>query len=346
MLENESSTSTFDSPASDPYLARTLPSEGAFLPNYFSIGHVSLDNYVAFISGQPPNVDTEADCIGGYVEFPPSAAQSVWAGAGGVQEGQGCIYPAAVMTLANQLAARGLTWKAYMEDMGNNPTRDQAPTSVCAHPDPGQADPTLEARPGDGYANRHDPFVYFDSITDEPALCDLVVPLGSPGGAMPASDTVGATGLATDLRSVATTPNFSWITPNLCDDGHDYPCANETSPGSSALLDIDHFLSTWVPLITNSPAFRRDGLLEITFDEGKDSDLASCCSQAAGPGVSPGPIGGGRVGAVLLSPFIKPGSVWTSDYNHFSSLASIEQIFDLPRLAYAQTVSTNFAGRL
>ena len=47
MLENESSSSTFGNPAADPYLASTLPSLGAFLPNYYAVGHASNDNYVA-----------------------------------------------------------------------------------------------------------------------------------------------------------------------------------------------------------------------------------------------------------------------------------------------------------
>jgi hypothetical protein len=343
VLENESSSSTFGSPADDPYLATTLPAEGALLPNYYAVGHVSLDNYIAMISGQPPNPDTSIDCFAGYATFPAGAGQETWHGASGVQTGRGCLYPPAVTTLANELAAKGFTWKAYMEDMGANPARDQTPTSVCAHPTPGAKDPTQVASRGDGYANRHDPFVYFDAVIDAPATCAHVVPLGTPTGAMPASDTVGATGLATDLRSIATTPNFSWITPNLCDDGHDYPCENEPSPAGSAVADIDQFLRTWVPMITSSPAFMKDGLLEITFDEGADSDLSSCCNEVAGPAAS-GTNGGGRVGAILLSPFIKPGTVLSAAYNHYSSLASIEDIFGLPRLGDAQTVSTTFTA--
>ncbi len=52
-----------------------------------------------------------------------------------------------------------------------------------------------------------------------------------------------------------------------------------------------------------------------------------------GPGII-GP-GGGRVGAVLLSPFIKPGTVSTSAYNHYAVLKSVEDIFRLKYLGYA-----------
>jgi len=346
MLENEGYSATFGTPSNDPYLATTLRKKGAFLKNYYATGHLSLDNYVALISGQPPNSDTGGDCIAGYEAFPASEGQETWDGASNIQEGTGCVYPSAVQTLADQLTGSGLTWKAYMEDMGNSPSRDGAPSSVCGHPSLNGPDHAVVATSGDGYATRHNPFVYFSSIVDNSAECNAdVVPLGSSTGVMPASDTIGATGLVTDLSSISTTPNFSFITPNLCDDGHDYPCANETSPGSSALSDIDDFLSTWVPLITSSPAFKKDGLLEITFDEGSDSDTTACCNESAGPtGFAPGQggPGGGRTGALLISPYIKPGLVVKTNLNHYSSLASIEDLFGFSRLGDAQTVSTTF----
>ncbi len=102
-------------------------------------------------------------------------------------------------------------------------------------------------------------------------------------------------------------------------------------------------------MITNSPAFRQDGLLVITFDEsdGPQADSSACCGE--GPGVdSPLPgltgFGGGRVGAVLLSPFIAGGTVSATPYNHYSLLASIEQLFGLGRLGYAATVPATFAA--
>jgi hypothetical protein len=158
------------------------------------------------------------------------------------------------------------------------------------------------------------------------------------------------TGLATDLQSVATTPNLSFITPNLCNDGHDYPCKNTSSPATSAVGDIDSFLRTWVPIITSSPAFHQDGLLEITFDEAEQPalDTTACCGETPGPAASAGQNGlsgpgGGQVGAVLLSPFITPGKVVAkTSYNHYSSLASIEDLFGLGRLAEAQTVTSTF----
>jgi hypothetical protein len=338
MLENEEYAKTFGDPAADPYLAETLPSEGALLEDYYATGHESNDNYVSLVSGQPPNPDNQADCQD-YNNFVDPVTRS-----DGVEEGIGCVYPASVENIGTQLSARKRKWKAYEEDMGNDPNRE---TAACGHPALEAKDETQKAEAGDGYATRHNPFVYFHSVIDNATYCDEhVVAMGTPSGAMPASALRRETGLATDLAKPSKTPSFSFITPNLCDDGHDYPCTNQAS-GASALADIDSFLETWVPKITGSRDFQRNGLLEIVFDESEDSDASSCCGETAGPD-SPFPgitgPGGGRVGAVLLSPFITPGTVSTTPYNHYSSLASWESLFGLPRLADAASVPATFGA--
>lgn len=337
MLENEGYAATFGNPAADPYLATTLPSQGALLSDYYGTGHLSNDNYISFVSGQAPNPSNQSDCQT-FADFPATATVA----ANGQISGSGCVFPASVPTVANQLTTAGLTWKGYMEDMGNLPTREP---STCGHPAVGATDLTQKAVPGDGYATRHDPFVYFHSIIDNTALCSShVVPLGTATGGMPAGVPPGTTGLAKDLSSVASTPNLSFITPNLCNDGHDSPCVNQTGQASQ-LANIDAFLKQWVPLITNSPAFKKDGLLEVTFDEADIADATSCCGEVAGP-ASPNPgisgPGGGRIGTVLISPFIHPGTTSTVPYNHYSSLATIEDLFGLSRLGQAKTASATF----
>jgi len=341
MLENENFASTFGAPAADPYLAGTLPSKGALLTGYYATGHESNDNYISLVSGQPPNPQTQADCQI-FDDFTGADLLS-----DGVESGTGCVYPSNVANVGTQLSAAGLSWKAYEEDMGNDPNRE---TAACGHPALNSQDQTQSAVAGDGYATRHDPFVYFHSVIDNQTYCDEhVVALGSPSGAMPAAALAGETGLATDLKKISTTPSFTFITPNLCDDGHDFPCTNQMS-SPSPLGDIDTFLQTWVPLITNSPAFKKNGLLEITFDEsdGPQSDSSSCCGEQPGPGDSPLPgitgPGGGLIGGVLLSPFIAPGTVSATPYNHYSSLASWERLLGLPRLADAATVPATFGS--
>ena len=325
-LENEGYAQSFGDPSADPYLATTLTSMGALLKNYFAVGHDSLDNYIAQISGQAPDHATENDC-GVWTPFVPTNH---------VLEpfdqyiGNGCVYPASAQTIGNQLTDAGLSWKGYMQDMGNDPARDlttqTAQGPACGHPQVGQPDNTEGAEPQDQFADRHEGFMYFPSVTGDQAYCDAHVLSFQP--------------LLSDLSSAKTTPNFSFLAPNLCNDGHDAPCANG-DPGG--LIDIDAFLSIWVPTIMASPAYKTgNGLIFITFDEG--STDTACCGETLGrtdshpnsasPGMG-GP-GGGRVGAVLISPFIKPGTVSTVDYNHYSALRSIEDIFGLSHLGDAQ----------
>lgn len=318
MLENQSYGVTFGKPTPAPYLANKLSSKGALLTQYFGIGHWSLPNYLAIVSGQAPNSDTQSDCPA-LTEFQLSRPKL---DANGQALGTGCIYPRMVRTLPDQLEAAKLTWRGYMEDMGNDPTREAA---TCGHSPLGSEEKTHAATVSDKYAARHDPFVYFHSILDDQSRCDAHV--------------VNLDKLPADLRSVDSTPNYSFITPNLCNDGHDAKCVDGKLGGFQA---IDAFLRKWVPRITQSPAYKQDGLLIITFDEsdGKGSEAAlACCSEAGLPGEQQPPgitgPGGGRIGAVLLSQFIKPGTVSTVTYNHYSTLRYVEDQFGLEHLGFA-----------
>src|SRR5262249_10827181 len=152
VLENQSFAVTFARNSRAPYLARTLPAQGVLLTRYYGIGHASLPNYVAMISGQAPNEATQLDCPA-FSEFEPSAPRP---NADGQLPGVGCVYPLAVRTLADQLEAAGLTWKAYLEDMGNDPARE---SPACAHVAIGAQDRTASPRVGDQYATKHNPFV-------------------------------------------------------------------------------------------------------------------------------------------------------------------------------------------
>lgn len=319
VLENKSFEAAFGPASPAPYLARSLPARGALLTQYYATGHWSLDNYIAMVSGQAPNPATQGDCPQ-PIEFQPTGPGL---DAHGQVLGVGCVYPAIVKTLPDQLEPEGFTWKGYMEDIDRSPTRDDPQT--CTAGRIAKPDQTERASPGDQYAAKHDPFVYFHTILDNPTRC--------------AAHIVSLNELGIDLRRVATTPNYSFITPNLCNDGHDLRCADGETGG---LVGIDRFLRKWVPVITGSPAFRKDGLLIITFDEsdGQAPDaFDSCCNEMPlptdpnQPGFQ-GP-GGGRVGAVLLSPYIRPGTVSKAPYNHYSLLRTVEDIFDVGHLGYA-----------
>ncbi|MCU1457495.1 MAG: phosphoesterase [Actinomycetia bacterium] len=311
MLENEDAGNTFSAASPATYLTKNLVSQGAVLPQYYGIGHNSLDNYIAQVSGQAPNRSTQADCTT-YTDFVATGPVGLY----GQLPGHGCVYPSSVPTIAGQLQAKGLTWRAYEEDMGNTPPE---PTT-CAHPAIGSPDPTVKARRGDQYATRHDPFVYFHSIIDTADCTTGVVRLEQ---------------LPTDLASVATTPNLVYITPNLCHDGHDAPCV-DGEPGG--LVSANQFLETWVPRILASPAFVQDGMLIVTFDEAGTHDATACCDTPPSPNASkPGLTGpgGGRVGAVVVSPFVRPGTVTATPYNHYSLLCSLEENWGLDKLGFA-----------
>ena len=311
VLENQGFDTTFNAHSRAPYLADTLRKAGAFLRQYHGVAHYSLGNYTAMISGIAPTPKIQIDC--------PQFDDFVETGIArdGQPIGNGCVYPPHVTTIANQLETIHLTWGAFMEDMGKDPTRE---SSTCGHPPIGAADPTERATPNDQYATKHNPFVYFHSIIDLTSCRQNVVPL---------------TKLETALQSADRTPNYTFIVPNLCHDGHDRPCVNG-EPGG--LESANEFLRHWVPLILKSPAYRADGLLVVNFDEALSIDASACCNQPSGPntpkpGVN-GP-GGGRTGAVLLSRFIKPGTVSRVRYNHYSLLRTVEDIFRLPHLGYA-----------
>ena len=311
VLENESFATTFSANTKAPYLADTLRRAGAFLTQYHGTGHSSLDNYISMISGIAPTPATQADC-GRYDAFVETGIAP-----DGQPIGRGCVYPAHVPTIANQLAESHLTWKAYMEGMGNDAGREAA---TCAHPAIGARDQTSRATPTDRYATKHNPFMYFHSVIDS-LSCD--------------SNVVALTKLEADLSSARTTANYNFITPDLCHDGHNSPCKNG-EPGG--LVSADAFLAHWVPIIMHSPAYRQGGMIIITFDESASVDASACCNEPSGPNTQfPGAHGpgGGRIGAVVLSPFIRPGTVSSVPYNHYSMLRSIEDLFGLKHIGYA-----------
>jgi hypothetical protein len=336
-LENEDFGFTFGTTGEKqaPYLAKTLPSKGALLSNYYGVGHDSLDNYTAMISGQAPNYELGQDC-GLYEPFIQFGGENFdkWTKFHQLS-GEGCVYPKYVSTIANQLTSHKLTWKAYEQDMGNLVSRDHTVSTpngpACGHPKVGAVDLTDSTSPkNDSYATRHDPFMYFKSIIGKPSYCDAHVLSLKP--------------LAHDLKKISTTPNYSFITPNTCADAHDNPCQDGTKGG---LPRANTFLKTWIPRIMNSPAYTENGMIVINFDEsGSDDHAAACCGEVDSLGYSdpshpdmnePGLYGpgGGRVGAIVLSKFVKPDTKSTVPYNHYSLLKSIEDIFGLSHLGDA-----------
>ncbi|HXN01445.1 MAG TPA: alkaline phosphatase family protein [Candidatus Dormibacteraeota bacterium] len=135
------------------------------------------------------------------------------------------------------------------------------------------------------YALKHNPYAYY-------------------GGTCPAN-VVPMTDLATDLNG--DTPQLSWITPGLCNDGHD--CGIRTA---------DQWLSQVVPQITSSPAWRQDGVLFIAWDESSAAD--------------------GRVALLVVTPSLR-GQIATP-LDHYSLSATISDQLGVPRLGEAQQAAS------
>ena len=331
VLSDQSSAAAFGPGSPVPYLAKTLPHEGELLENYFAVSSGELANAIALTSGQGPSTQTAADCPL-YTDLTPAAA-----GAEGQVLGSGCVYPRTTLTLGDQLTRAGESWKAYVESIE---TGGPGQPVSCRHPPLDTTDASNAAGAGDAYVTWRNPFVYFHSLLDSPQC---------------AKDDIGLGRLASDLKKTSTTPSLAYIVPGRCHDGSETPCA----PGAPAGLPASEaFLRKVVPEIEASAAYDQGGLIAITFDQapqsGPAADSSGCCMTApypnlppptaTSPTVSPNsaaapsatPTGGGRVGLLLISKYVKPASLnVTGEYNHFALLRSIENLFGLKPLGYA-----------
>lgn len=279
----------------------------------------------------------------GSLTVNPNYGQAVSAAGPNAADGQnGCVYPSGVPTLFNQLDLAGRTWKGYAQDLHDQPGREDgpcgypgtaanAPTSNTIGPDPKQGPTQLNnakaypgvasftgvqaagndaaGRPGakeDGYVAKHFPMPWFHSLTDGTTTpadggsdCDAahIANLDDP-----------TQGLVHDLQSSATTPAFSWITPNNCSDAHDAVCKGNNLSGAftqgrpdyrgvgadprkaaptnytGGLYASDLFLQWYVPLIEQSAAFKDGGLIDITFDEANPPFVNNSFNNANDPG--------------------------------------------------------------
>lgn len=176
-------------------------------------------------------------------------------------------------TVVDQLEGAHVSWGAYMEDMPY---------------------PCFSGASSGGYAKKHDPFMYFSQIASNAKRCGRVMPLAR---------------LAIDLRR-SRLPRFVWITPNLCDDGHDCPVSS-----------VNRFLARLTPYLLRS--LGPHGVLALVWDEG--SSESGCCGGADG----------GRVALLLSGPSVRSGYRLTTSADHYSLLALIEDSFRVSRLREA-----------
>jgi hypothetical protein len=179
--------------------------------------------------------------------------------------------------LASLLETAGISWKTYQEGISG---------SDCP------------LTPIGKYAPKHNPFVYFDDVTDNldpqsPRCISHVRPYSE---------------LADDLVR-GTVAQYNFITPDLCHDMHDR-AGCETS---DEIRNGDVWLSQELPRILSSPVFNLGGALFVTWDEGAGSD--------------------GPVGMIIVSPFAVGGGYHNSIYyTHGSTLRTLQEIFGLAPL--------------
>jgi hypothetical protein len=279
---------------------RSQVAKGVLLQNYTAIAHGSLPNGLAVLTGQGPTPQTLSDCPAGDPFVPAGKA-----GADGQRPGTGCVLPADIPSLPAQLTDSGRTWKAYVEDLPATP--------------PGEA-PSCGR---DGYVTPRDPFVYLAGVTAAPEC---------------ASSIVGTDQLANDLANPDNTPTLSYVVPGACHDGSDTPCADGAPAGLTA---ADAWLQSVLGPILASAAYADGGMVFITFDaapaDGPEADsTAAPWLPARWPNAPDGPApGGGKVGALVLSPFAPAGTVVSDPYDHISLLRTIEDVFGFDRLGYA-----------
>jgi hypothetical protein len=292
---------TFGEKSQSQYLREELPAQGEVLSNYFAVTKGELANEIAMVSGQGPTPETAANCAT-YADVAPGTESTE-----GQVEGNGCVYSATTKTLPAQLAEKELTWRAYVDKDETNE----------------EATPGTTSAPAGCYATWRNPFAYFHSIVDG-GECDE----GDPGLARLAK--------ALTLKPERF-PTLAYVSP--------------TPPTPENPAATEEELKTIVSSIQSSFAYKDGGLIVVTSaqarQEGEHADTSACCITPAYPNLPAptseepaiGPVketgGGGRVGAILISPFIEPGTTSETYFNHFSLLATIEELFSLEKIGYA-----------
>jgi hypothetical protein len=291
-----------------PYLAGTLRPQGSLLTNYELLTEAAVPNVIATVSGQRPNPVTEANCPT-FSDFPPGTKNN----SAGFVSGAGCYYPTETLSLGDQVDSARLRWHAYMEGMVDPLT---GKPDTCVLPEAGAAEVTV---PG-GYSSNLNPFVHFRSLVDLGACTLSDMPLNE---------------LEKDLKKEETTPNWSWISPTPCNAGVVGQCPEGVPQGPAA---ADSFLAKWVPIIQKSPAFKKDGVLIVTFNQVSPPDPALT------PIPNTDPL---KVGTLVLSRFASPGGIDATPYDPYSLLKTSEDFFRLNYLAGANGSKVkSFAGPL
>lgn len=156
------------------------------------------------------------------------------------------------------------------------------------------------------YAVRHNPPPYFTSLTD----CG--------------TNDVPYSELATDLTN-GTLPAFSFVTPNLIDDTHD-----------GTVRQGDDWLAANVPAILGSADYQAGHVvLFITYDEGEGGKSNDCAANTTDIGC--------HVATLVVSPSTVAGTTSGTLFDHYSLLATTEQLLGVSPLGEAATATSMLA---
>lgn len=149
------------------------------------------------------------------------------------------------------------------------------------------------------YVKTHNPAAYLSDVRNDPSQ---------------AAHMVGFDQLNADLAS-GNLPAFMFIEPNQINTMHDCPGGGTSCDNDTRLGGGDSWASQHIPAILNNPAFQKDGLLIITWDESWDTDSQH---------------GGGHVLTILVGPSVKKGFVSNSFYQHPSILRTMCDAVGVP----------------
>ena len=281
VMENKSLNSTYNCGGNCSYITPLANSYG-LVGNYSGVAHKSLPNYLTLTSGGNYSGPTTGNNF--------SADCSPF----------NCEVNGTNSNLMDLMEGSGRTWRAYMEDY----------TGGCKLTDTSGGVRNSTATSGTYYDSNHNPFVYYSDIRTNSTRCANLVDanLGHTGYlALPQQ-------LIVDLNST-NPPDFMWLTPNLCDDGHD-----RCLPLNNTVSQSNQYLARLVPLILGSKSFLlTNSLLFITWDEG------SVCSNLS----QTYPTCRDRVTTIWAGPGARSAYKSSKAYSHYSFVTTLEALWSL-----------------
>jgi hypothetical protein len=310
-----------------------LPKKGELLPNYYGVTSGVLANEIALLSGQGPTPETAANCPN-YTAIAPGTV-SVFAEQ---VEGNGCVYGKEVKSLPTQLSEKEVTWRAYVQDMEKGGALGQP--FRCRKPALGGPDWSPTPSPEDLYVTWRNPVVYFAAIA-EGDECE--------------KHDVGFEILTKDLAAKKKTPTLSLVFPDASalptlvpaimaspayEEGGLIMITSAQAPQAGEHLDQK--ACCLAPEFPNLPAVEGAGPAPTTPTTGTSTTEAGT-EEAAEPTATKYTEesvletgGGGKVGLLMISPFVEPGKVEEAEYaNHFTLLKTLATMLGVEPTGYA-----------